>query len=184
MLAAYRKAELAPSENHRAEGTGENEWFTPPRHLAAARAVFGEIDLDPATHAAAQETVQATEYFTQEADGLTQPWHGRVWLNPPYAQPAIGNFVEKLVAEYAAGRVTDAIMLTHNYTDTGWFHLAAASAAAICLTRGRIRFVDAAGSECSPTQGQAFFYYGDDVPKFAETFGGFGLVVVRYVIEK
>jgi hypothetical protein len=41
----YRTAELMPAENHRAEGTGENEWFTPAQYIEAARAVMGEIDL-------------------------------------------------------------------------------------------------------------------------------------------
>ena len=37
--AAYRKAGLEPEENHRAEGTGENEWFTPLEYIEAAELV-------------------------------------------------------------------------------------------------------------------------------------------------
>jgi hypothetical protein len=29
--------------------------------------------------------VPATRKFTQADDGLTQPWEGRVWMNPPYS---------------------------------------------------------------------------------------------------
>jgi hypothetical protein len=39
-LAARRKAELEPADNHRAEGTGENEWFTPEQYICAAREVM------------------------------------------------------------------------------------------------------------------------------------------------
>jgi hypothetical protein len=46
-------------ENHRALGTGENEWYTPKQYIEAARKVLGEIDLDPATSEKAQETIGA-----------------------------------------------------------------------------------------------------------------------------
>ena len=44
---------------------------------------MGEIDLDPATSAEANETVLAAEFYTETDDGLKKPWRGRVWLNPP-----------------------------------------------------------------------------------------------------
>lgn len=174
--AARRKAELEAAPNHRAEGTGENEWFTPPMYIAAAREVLGGIDLDPATHPRAQETIQAAAYFTRDDSGLAHDWYGRVWLNPPYAQPAIEHFVVKLVGEYTACRVIAAIMLTHNYTDTAWFHLAARAASLLCFTKGRIRFVDIDGASCSPTQGQCFFYFGDRADRFHQHFGQFGFI--------
>lgn len=178
ILAARRKAGLEPEANHRAEGTGEFEWYTPPRYIQAARDVMGGIELDPASHEIAQRTVQADRYFTIADDGLRQEWHGRIWLNPPYAQPAIEHFAQKMVTEVNAGHVTEAIMLTHNYTDTAWFHIAASVCDMVCFTRGRIRFINQAGEEAdSPTQGQAFFYYGGDCQKFAAVFARFGLLV-------
>ena len=162
---------------NRTSFTGNNEWFTPNEWLERARQVLGEFDLDPASNDQAQEAVKAAQYFTEADDGLTKEWRGRVWLNPPYAQPAIGHFVEKLTSEVASGNVTAAIMLTHNYTDTAWFQKAAASASAICFTRGRIRFVAPDGTLAAPTQGQALFYYGDDIASFADAFGGSGLIV-------
>jgi phage N-6-adenine-methyltransferase len=177
LAAAFSKAGMAAEANHRAEGTGENEWFTPAQYVAAARKVMGAIDLDPATHRVAQEAIQATECFTREDDALAREWRGRVWLNPPYAQPLIGQFVGKLVEEIEAGRVKQAVLLTHNYTDTAWFHAAQAGAAMICFTRGRIKFVDINGDDCAPTQGQSFFYYGPRVDRFRREFAPFGFVV-------
>lgn len=176
VLAACRKAGLEPEENHRAEGTGENEWFTPAQYIEAAREVMGGIDLDPATHPVAQQTIQATQFYTAADNGLNLSWHGRVWLNPPYAQPLIAQFVAKLCDEIASRGVEQAVMLTHNYTDTAWFHRAEAGAASLCFTRGRIRFVDVDGSVCAPTQGQCFFYYGTSGRRFAEIFRQFGFV--------
>jgi phage N-6-adenine-methyltransferase len=183
--AAWRKAmaEKGQTDQRGASGTGENEWYTPDAVLDAARDVLGEIDLDPASSEAAQAKVKAKAFFTKEDDGLAHDWHGRVWLNPPYAQPHIADFASKMVAERRAGNVTAAIMLTHNYTDTTWFHEAAGCADAICFTRGRIRFYDTSGELASPTQGQAFFYFGDDVDGFAERFASVGFVVTPYTGE-
>jgi phage N-6-adenine-methyltransferase len=172
---AYRKA-MDEAHNHRSEGTGENEWYTPRQYVEAARGVLGAIDLDPASNDIAQEWIGAKRYYTTQDDGLKAQWHGRVWLNPPFAQPAITQFVEKLVAEVRAKRVTEAVMLTHNYTDTGWFHHAESAAAALCFTRGRIKFIDSHGDPCAPTQGQAFFYFGPRRDVFASTFVAFGFI--------
>jgi phage N-6-adenine-methyltransferase len=119
---------------------------------------------------------EAARFFTRDDDGLRHEWRGRIWLNPPYAQPSIVHFVDKLLAEVNAGRATEAILLTHNYTDTGWFHAAAGQCAAICFTRGRIRFVGASGEIAAPTQGQAFFYFGAGLDRFRASFGSFGFI--------
>lgn len=180
IAAEMRAAELQTAANHRAEGTGDNEWFTPPDYVEAARLVLEDIDLDPATHPQAQQQIKAANFFTKANDGLKQDWHGRVWLNPPYARGEIAAFVEKLVDEITVGHVTSAILLTHSYTDTEWFHRAASIVQAICFTRGRVKFVDDTGIICAPTQGQAFFYYGPDVDVFEATFSSFGFVVTPW----
>lgn len=163
--------------NHRAQGTGENEWYTPQQHIDAVYSVLGGIDLDPASSEIANATVKAAQIFTIEDDGLSKDWAGRVWMNPPYAQPHIANFVEKLASEYEAGNVSEAIALTHNYTDTQWFHRAALSCNAICFTRGRIGFLSPEGKRAAPTQGQAFFYYGQNTHAFLKAFCAIGFVV-------
>jgi hypothetical protein len=121
--------------------------------------------------------VQAERFFSQETNGLDKPWAGNVWLNPPYAQPAIAHFADKMVSEWERGEVTGAIVLTHNYTDTAWFQKLARAASAICFTRGRVRFVSPTGELAAPTQGQAFFYFGHDVAAFTEGFADVGFVV-------
>lgn len=159
-------------------GTGENEWYTPIEQIEAARDVLGDIDIDPATSELAQQSIKAKRFFTADDSGLDKIWEGRVWLNPPYAQPLIAEFVSKMVAERKAKNVSAAIMLTHNYTDTSWFHEAAAVADAICFTRGRVKFVDSVGEIAAPTQGQAFFYFGDNVDSFVKRFADIGFVVM------
>lgn len=166
------------SANRRTTGASDNQWFTPSQHIEIARSVLGEIDLDPATHEEAQKNVRAQRFFTEADNGLSQEWHGRVWLNPPYSQPSISHFVEKMMSEYAAGRVSEGIMLTHNCTDTAWFHSAVRASSAICLTRGRIRFIALRDSSLmSPPQGQTFFYFGSRKQAFADAFASVGLIM-------
>ncbi len=60
------------------------EYYTPPIWTEAARALMGHIDLDPASCEIANQTVKAKAYFTKQNDGLSQPWHGHVWMNHPF----------------------------------------------------------------------------------------------------
>jgi len=170
-------ASMLRNHNHRAQGSGVNEWYTPETYIIAARDVMGGIDLDPATSTIANEQVQAECIFTEDDNGLESDWHGRVWLNPPYSQPAIAHFANKVVAEYQCGNVDAAIVLTHNYTDTAWFHTLAKASAAICFTRGRIAFESPDGRKAAPTQGQAFFYFGPNVDAFVSVFKTIGFIV-------
>lgn len=182
LASVYRKAMglRGQSDQRGASGTGENDWHTPVQYLDAARSVLGNFDLDPATSEQAQKRVRAAKYFTPTENGLAHKWEGTVWLNPPYAQPLIAQFVSKMVSEWRSGRVFGAIMLTHNYTDTAWFDEAANAADALCFTRGRIKFINANGEIAAPTQGQAFFYFGDDPNSFCSTFKNIGHVWLPY----
>jgi ParB family chromosome partitioning protein len=159
---------------HVAHNSGEQEWYTPPEYIEAARQVLGSIGLDPASSSFAQQTVQADRYFTIEDDGLTQPWSGRVWLNPPYAAELVGKFTHKLCEHVLSGDVPAALLLTNNATETLWFQQALQSCSAICFPRKRLRFVDQDGDSGTPLQGQAVFYFGPDTGRFAEVFSSFG----------
>ena len=171
---------LKPRLVHRALGEGNSEWYTPDTArwpiIKLVRAVLGTIDLDPTSSEIAQRTVCATKFFTKADDGLKHEWWGKVFLNPPYSN--IVPFIETLIAEFQAGRVTEAILLTHNYTDTQWFHRAAKAASIFCLTLRRIPFLDPDGEPASAQGGQCFFYFGKRTDVFAAHFAAIGLVSV------
>jgi ParB family chromosome partitioning protein len=169
-------AQLTGENVRVARNSGEEHWYTPPQIIQAARAVLGEIDLDPATSLRAQETVRARHYYTAAEDGLSKHWEGRVWLNPPYCVEKVRRFTAKLCQHFTAGDVPAALLLTNNATETAWFQETAERASAICLPAGRVRFLDEAGKPSgSPLQGQAVLYFGADLPRFAEAFSQFGL---------
>jgi len=158
--------------------TGDEESYTPMKYIESARLVMGGIDLDPASNDMAQETVKADVYFTVDDDGLEQDWSGNVWMNPPYTALVINQFIEKVVAGYSAGDINQAVVLTNNNTDTSWFHLGVAIASATCFTKGRINFDKRDGTTSSPTNGQSFFYFGDNVDGFKKEFSKHGFVMV------
>jgi len=150
--------------------TGNEEWYTPKKYIDMAREVLGQIDIDPASNAFANEVVQATTYYTKEDDGLSKEWQGKMWLNPPYSS-IIANFIDK-----TCHSDVEAIVLTNNSTDTKWFAQAANNCAAMCFTYGRINFYDDTAKKSSPTNGQAFFYFGNNVEKFNQVFKEIGFV--------
>jgi len=159
--------------------TGDEESYTPTEYLESARKVMGTIDLDPASNEMAQANVNAGIYYTIEDDGLTKEWEGKVFMNPPYTARVINLFIDKLVGHFEANEVTEAIVLTNNNTDTIWFHQAAKTAAAVCFTAGRVNFLKRDGTKSSPTNGQAFLYFGPNVKAFKAKFSKHGLVMVK-----
>jgi ParB family chromosome partitioning protein len=163
-------------DTHVGKNSGENEWYTPERFIEAARLTMGQIDLDPASSERANKTVKAGVIYTIDDDGLAQDWFGNVWMNPPYAQPLMTQFAEKLISELP--ELCTAIVLVNNATETKWFQLMAKQATAICFPEARIKFIDKEGKESgSPLQGQTFLYFGSSVDRFKKNFSQFGFVM-------
>lgn len=167
------------TKNHLTKNTGNNEWYTPSEYIAAARLVLGCIDLDPASCAVANKQVQAKTFFTEEMDGLSRVWpKGSIWMNPPYAKPLMGQFVERFIQEMGAG--STGIVLVNNATETTWFQSLAHESSAICFPKSRVRFLDSQGNpKNAPLQGQAVLYCGKKTEAFKEAFSSFGLVVLN-----
>lgn len=162
---------------HVCHNSGVSEWYTPAEYIEAARRVMGGIDLDPASCEAANAVVGATRYYSEADDGLVQQWAGRVWMNPPYSQPAVAHFCHRLIDSYVTGLVSAAVVLVNNATETGWFQELAEVAAALCFPRGRVRFWHPERESAAPLQGQAVVYLGQAPHVFCPEFSHFGLVV-------
>lgn len=113
--------------------TASDEWQSPPEIVNA----LGKFDLDPC---ATERSAKAPAFFTKEQDGLKQDWFGRVWCNPPYSQPALYRFCEKM-AEHGNG-----ILLIFARTGNKvWQEIIFPKATAILFLRKRIQFIDNQG---------------------------------------
>lgn len=162
-----------------------NEWFTPSKYIEAAREVMGGIDLDPASCAAANQTVKASKYYSKELNGLLQIWKAKTcWLNPPYGRTNNtsggdkswqGIFVRRLIHEYECGNIEQAIVLLlgnscfRGYFQPFWKH-------PICFHHNDIIFQKADGSTGNFGFGTIFVYLGPHEQKFIDTFSKFGRI--------
>ncbi len=147
------------------------EWYTPAPVASLARQVLGTIDLDPASNAEANKTIRATNYYDQASNGFQQPWHGRVYLNPPYGDE-IKPWILRLIGFYEAGFVTEAITLVPARTDTEWFQ--PLFSYVLCFWRGRLKFGNADNSAPFPS---VVAYLGPNVDRFCATFAPYGGVI-------
>ena len=149
------------------------DWYTPPEIVEAVRDLFdGRIDLDPCSNSHEAPNVPALVHFTREDDGLSRPWFGRVYLNPPYGK-GIGPWIEKVREEHEAGRVTAAVVLVKAATDTRWFRVLSERYPR-CEVAGRLRFSGCKNPAPFPS---VLFYLGDEVQRFADVFARFGVLV-------
>ncbi len=165
---------------HVANNSGNNEWYTPARHIELARTVMGGIDTDPASSEVANRTVQAAQFFSADDDGRSKTWSGRVWMNPPYAQPLMSDFAEAVASKFEAGEIDQACVLVNNATETQWFQRMLSTASAVCFPKSRIKFLDPDGNPSgAPLQGQAIVYMGESVEAFVEAFSQEGAVLVN-----
>lgn len=69
-----------------------DDYYTPKEVFDALDLTF---DLDVCSPPGGVPWLPAKRYFTKEDDGLSQPWEGRVWMNPPYSQatPWVRRFI-------------------------------------------------------------------------------------------
>jgi len=149
---------------HHSSESAEHD--TPPEIVQLVIACLGEIDLDPCSNT--DRTIPANTHYTLNEDGLTQPWEGRVYLNPPYGE-GIDRWVTRLCHEHERGSVSEAIALVPARPDTQWFKTLRNYVC--CFVEGRLTF---GGSTDPAPFPSAIFYLGDDIGKFYDYFAGTG----------
>jgi phage N-6-adenine-methyltransferase len=60
-------------------------------------------------------------YFTEKDNALAQEWHGRVWMAPPWLEPALYRWVWKAHDEFMLGNAEFVVMLLPTRTSSRWY---------------------------------------------------------------
>jgi hypothetical protein len=120
----------------------KDEWLTPPEIIRA----LGKFALDPCA-STRQPWRTASEHYTLRDDGLSRPWSGRVWCNPPYGQET-AKWLERCAAH------GDAIALIFARTETAmFFDHVWQKADALLFLRGRLYFHHVDGTRARANSG-------------------------------
>jgi len=136
----------------------KQDWATPQVFVDAVdlHLNVGGFDLDVC---ADSESTKAPAWYSEDSDGLQQPWWGAVWCNPPYAE--VEDWFNKANHEILRGgtwhlrRLEGVVMLVPARTDTSWFHdVALKCASQVILIKHRIYFE---GGDPANERGGALF---------------------------
>lgn len=132
---------------------GSDEWYTPREIFDALGLTF---DLDPCSPGSSH-WVPARKVYTAAEDGLSQPWDGIVFMNPPFGGrngqvPWLRKFIE-----HANG-----IAIVAARTSAGWFHDHAVKGQAFLFPRGKTKFIRPDGTTgSSPGTGVVLIGMGE-----------------------
>lgn len=129
-----------------------DEWYTPAY-------VFEAMGMRFDTDAAAPEgDCPADEWCTRfhTVGGLTRPWRGFVWMNPPFGgRNGIIPWLDKFFAH------GNGVALTPDRTSAPWWQSAARKADAVLFVAPKIRFIPGPGAKASaPAQGTTLMAAG------------------------
>jgi len=119
-------------------------WATPQRLFDELHHEF-QFTLDVC---AIPENAKCPQFYSPTEDGLSQPWTGVCWMNPPYGR-AIGLWVARAYRAALTGATVVALLPAR--TDTTWWHEYVVKAKDIRFLRGRIRFGEAKYSAPFPS---------------------------------
>lgn len=161
-------------------GEGSSDEYATPQWLwrKLSRPLDG-FDLDAAS--GAEPTPIAETRFTAEDDGLSQAWHGDVWLNPPFGDQSSvgggkrGEWLTKARNEIARDEVRTVTILLPVDTSTQWWHQHVAEASVICFLDGRLNY-ESPDEEGGTSFASEVAVYGDPPEELVDVLEEIGAV--------
>lgn len=157
--------------HHRPHEGETNDWLTPPEIIEA----LGPFDLDPCA-SVGQPWPTATTHYTIEDDGLSKPWVGLVFCNPPYG-PHAWRWLERLATHDLGIALTFARTETKGFFTWGWER-----ADAMLFLRSRLHFHHPDGTRAAHNSGapSVLLAYGGTAVKRLEASGLDGAFVTEW----
>lgn len=156
MTTAKRHNSRGMTGHHRPGRGASDEWLTPPDILRA----LGPFSLDPCCP---PNMPWRTAHFMHSPgpawNGLTGPWFGRVWLNPPYGAAALGPWLKRLADHGDGVALVFARTETAAFFEQGWRR-----PDAMLFLRGRLHFHRIDGTRAAANAGapSVLIAYGAD----------------------
>lgn len=122
-------------------------WSTPQDFFDKLNDEF-HFDLDAC---AIPSNAKCERFYSPEQDGLSQPWTGNVWCNPPYGKD-ISKWIAKAQNEIKQN-ANVIVLLVPARTDTRWFHeyLYNKPNVELRFVKGRLKFGGGANSAPFPS---------------------------------
>lgn len=146
-MSATEQGRFTGMGGHQSAAMLKDEWLTPPEIIAALGGPES-FDLDPCSPVT-RPWPTAKQHYTIQDNGLTKPWHGRIWFNPPYGGPPIvGPWMRRMAQHGTGTALTFARTETDLFFETVWRR-----AAAILFLRGRLYFHHVDGKRAAANSG-------------------------------
>lgn len=150
-------------------------WLT-PRHILDS---LGTFDLDPCGAPAESKWPTARRHYRLPDDGLTLPWNGRVWCNPPYSET--WRWLGRLGDHGAGTALIFARTETAGFQEHVWVR-----ATAILFLAGRLTFHHRSGRRAAANSGapSCLIAYGESDATSLATSGLPGAFVSRWSFDR
>ncbi len=136
-----RPGDARAFSTHAGNSSGSNLWETPAALAEALSLAVGGFDIDPctATLDRRRARIKAKILLTEADDGLSVPWIGKVFVNPPYGR-GMSNWIRKCFEESQRGCLV--VGLIPARPDSNHWHEYVAGQADVFMLRGRLKFGD------------------------------------------
>ena len=123
-MAAAQDATLVPNV----------EWLSPAEIFEAMAVEFDQDVCSPGRDVV--PWIPARRHITKRENGLSRPWQGFVWMNPPYGvRNGICEWIDRFI-QHGHG-----VALVADFTSTEWWHDLTGNADAILFCKPKIQFL-------------------------------------------
>lgn len=146
--------------------SASGKWETPVDLVEDLATVF-QWDLD----VCASRPNVCENYYIEAQQGLSMPWEGLCWMNPPYGRGSgIWHWMAR-AKEVGSGVDNTVVCLLPARPDTKWWNMSVPWASLVVFIEGRLKFGDAKSSAPFPSVFVVFGLLSTDQEKKLCSYG-------------